>query len=137
MIGAETEGGSMDPQAAVLRLPGLTDDAAIELEEVVGKDVVTLEREEIPEGAFGDLGLTTAIVLLSAVALRGLTSYLVLRHRGKSFKQKIEVVTATGDRVITEVDWKDSSGEPVEAALAEALGSVPGLDAAALLGRSP
>lgn len=125
----------MDSTSVTLRISGLTDDEAIELEEAVGRDAVRLEREPIPEGTFGDLGLVTGAVLISAVALKGLVAYLMLRHRGKSFEEKVEVETKKG-RFVRTVTWRDTSGEPVDVALAAALSDVPGLDAGALLGQT-
>jgi hypothetical protein len=125
----------MTLETVVLRIPALTDDEGLELAESVGDDLVRLEREPIPEGAFGDLGLTAAVVILSAVALKGLTAYLVTRHRGKTFKQRIEVQTKEGTTVVV-VEWQDTSGEPIGEALARTLSTVPGLDIAQLLSRT-
>jgi hypothetical protein len=119
------------PDHVVLRLPELTLDEGLEVEEMLGSDVVTLEREPVQEGAFGDLGLTAAVIVLTAMTLKGFVSYLALRHRGKSFEQTVIVETPEEKRVTT-IKWKDSTGEPLEAAVVEALAS-PGFDVAALL----
>ncbi|MFC0434877.1 hypothetical protein [Kutzneria buriramensis] len=111
--------------ASKLRLPGLSRSDALELGEFVGP--VEFLQEPVPDGSFGDLGLVTGVVAVSAIALKGMVSYLAYRHRGKSFEQVIEIEHADGRIERRTVKWRDTSSEPIDAAVAKELSSATGL----------
>lgn len=110
-----------------IRLLGLSTADSLELGEFLDDTPVEFEEEPIAEGDFGDLGLVTAAVLLSVPVLRGLVAYLAYRHRGSSFEQVIEIERPDGTRVRTAVKWRDTSTEPLDAAVARELASATGM----------
>jgi hypothetical protein len=111
--------------ARTLRLPGLSRSDALELGEFVGP--VEYLQEPVPDGSFGDLGLVTGVVAVSLIAVKGLATYLAYRHRGKSFEQVIEIEHAGGRIERRTVKWRDTTGEPIDAAVAKELSSAAGL----------
>ncbi|SDW51410.1 hypothetical protein SAMN05421504_101790 [Amycolatopsis xylanica] len=117
---------------AKFRLPGLSRADALELGEFVDRESVSFDHEPVPDGSFGDLGLVTGVV--AVVALKGLIGYLVYRHRGKSFEQVIEIQHPDGRIERRTVKWRDTSSEPVDAALAKELGSATGIPWERLIG---
>jgi hypothetical protein len=123
-------------ETTTIRLAGLNKADVLELYEYVDRQSVTVEDEKIPEGDFGDLGLSAALVLLSIPALKGLIAYLAYRHRGKSFEQTIEIERPDGTREKTVIRWRDTSAEPIDAALARELASSTGIPAEKLLGQA-
>jgi len=114
----------------LMRIPQLSQDDQLELAEQFPPGTVSFEDAEVPEGAFGDLGLSAAIVILSAVALKAFVSWLALRHQGEQFEEKIEI--SKGDLHVTRT-IKRRKGEPIDKAVVHELSTVPGLDVSALL----
>ena len=126
------------PEAPVrIRIPGLSRAEFLELAESIDPAEIDEEEAQVGDERFGDLGLTTAIVLLSIPALKGLVAYLAYRHRGTSFERTVEYEDPDGRRVKETVRWRDTSSEPVDAALAEQLGTATGIDPALLLPSTP
>lgn len=115
--------------ASKVRLPGLSRSDALELGEFVDRGSIEFQQEPVPDGSFGDLGLVTGAVILteSVLALKGLVSYLAYRHRGKSFEQVVEIEHADGRIERRTLKWRDTSSEPIDAALAKELSTATGL----------
>ncbi|WP_370949612.1 hypothetical protein AB5J62_19250 [Amycolatopsis sp. cg5] len=120
---------------AKFRLPGLSRADALELGEFADDDAISFHHDPVPDGNFGDLGLVTGIVAVAA--LKGLIGYLVYRHRGKSFEQVIEIEHPDGRIERRSVKWRDTSSEPIDAALAKQLGSAVGIPWDRLTGGDP
>jgi hypothetical protein len=125
----------MTGETGQLRIPGLSKADFLELCEYVDSRSAVAEPEPVSEGDLGDLGLVTGVLLISIPAVRGLIAYLAFRHRGKSFEQTIEYELPDGTRVRKQLKWRDTSGEPVDAALARELGASTGIPVDALLER--
>jgi hypothetical protein len=113
--------------AIKLRIPGMSRSDSLELTEFVDRESVTLDLDGIPDGTFGDLGVVTATVVVSPFALKAFIAYLVYRHRGKSFEQNIETVYPDGRIERRTVKYRDTSGEPIDTALAKELSSATGI----------
>lgn len=113
-----------------LRLHELTKDDRLELGEQLPAGTVAFDEEQVPEGAYGDLGLSIAIITVSVVALKGFVAWLGLRHADDEFEEEIEI--QKGDLRVTR-RIKCRKGEPIDEAVARELSTVPGLDVSALL----
>ncbi|MFF4485980.1 hypothetical protein ACFY0F_05690 [Streptomyces sp. NPDC001544] len=113
--------------ASKIRLPGLSRSDALELGEFVDREAIVFRNDPVPEGSFGDLGMVTVELVASAIALKGMVSYLVYRHRGKSFEQVVEIEHPDGRVERRTVKWRDTSSEPIDSALAKELGSATGI----------
>ncbi|MGW0769275.1 hypothetical protein [Streptomyces sp. NPDC002676] len=113
--------------ASKLRLSGLSRSDALELGEFVDRGAIAFHHEPVPEGSFGDLGVVTVELVASAIALKGMVSYLLYRHRGKSFEQVVEIEHPDGRIERRTVKWRDTSSEPIDSALVKELASATGI----------
>jgi hypothetical protein len=113
-----------------LVLRGLWKDDQLELREELAGVPLLFEDDQVPDGAVGDLGLSAAVIVLSTIAFKGLVAYLTLHHGQEEFEERIEI--RQGDMTFTRV-VKRRTAQPVDAALAAELSSVPGLDLSALM----
>lgn len=116
-----------------MRIPGLTRADGLELAEYVDPGAVRVEAAPLVGGDHGDLGLVTAIVLLSIPALKGFIAYLSMRHQGKSFEQTVEFEHPDGTVERRVLKIRDTSGDQVNADLAKELASMTDFPVAELL----
>ena len=116
-----------------IRIGGLDKADVLELGEYVPEDAVEVEEQETPPGAFGELATATAIVLVSAMALKGFVAWLAYRSRGKKVEYEIEVRDEDGKVVKHTLKSHDYGDGSADAELAKQLSSITGFDAQALL----
>lgn len=75
-----------------LQVAGLSELDLLELEEELPHGAVERPPENVADGGeHGDLGLTTAIVILSAAAIHGLSVWLAKRSQEKSTVEDLSI----------------------------------------------
>jgi hypothetical protein len=91
-------------------VPGLTKLDKMEIEEEFEPGTVTFEDQELKGGKHGE-PTTTAIVIISVVAIRALAAWLMKDSESSSIEKKVEIIDANGKtRVETiKVDLKSST----------------------------
>jgi hypothetical protein len=130
------QSGSTREEAAVvadevvaLRVPGLSKAERLELAEFLEPGAVSFEDQRVPEGSLGEITLATAVIIASAMALKGFVAYLVYRWKDKEdvLELDIEEQRADGTRLKKRLRVRRTEGERPEDAIARELGSPPGL----------
>ncbi len=103
----------MDHEPVILRLPGLTPLDQIELEEVMAPGLIRFEDHTVDEKTLGEPLITTAIITLSAIALRGLIAWLLKDRLTKRVEKTVEVIRKDGTvtRTVIKVDLNSATAK--------------------------
>ncbi|BAZ33650.1 hypothetical protein NIES4074_61640 (plasmid) [Cylindrospermum sp. NIES-4074] len=113
----------MEASPVAIRLPGLSKSDRLEMVQYLGAENVRFEEETIPSGVHGEIALGTAIIVVSAIALRGFIAYLIYRHHGETFDEEIVVEYPDKTRVIKRIRYQKTD-EPADKKIAAELSSV-------------
>src|SRR5258708_2341518 len=103
----------MDHEPVILRLPGLTPLEQIELEEVMAPGSIRFEDHTVDEKTLGEPLITTAIITLSAIALRGLIAWLLKDRMTKRVEKTVEIISKDGTvtRTVIKVDLNSATAK--------------------------
>ncbi len=93
----------MNDTPTILRLPGLTPLERIELEDCLDAGLLEFEDQTVDKGNVGEPITTTAIIVLSTVALKGLISWLLKNRLSKQFEKTVETIGKDGTIVRTTI----------------------------------
>src|SRR5438045_9444160 len=114
----------MEERPTTIRIPSIGKGDQLILAQYVGQDNVTFEEQSVPEGTHGEIGMLTAILIMSSISLKGYIGYLIYKHHGETFEEEIELETPSGGRLKRRIRYRKSEGESAEAALAKELSSL-------------
>jgi hypothetical protein len=114
----------MSSQQPTLQIPSLTRLERIELEKYLSPDEIKFEERPDADDRHGDLGATAAIVIVSVVALKALTTWILLKHRQRSFRMKVLITHVDGRVEDQTISYRDGSSEAPDAAVLKQLNSI-------------
>ena len=100
----------------------------LELQGQFSPDEIRFDQQKTDNTMLGDIGVVTAIVIISLGALRALSIYLVKKSDKRSFKKRIEVEDANGNRKSIEIEFDSNSSEPAEKQIYQQLAQACSID---------
>jgi hypothetical protein len=121
----------MESRLDSLKLVGLSNLDQAELSECLADFPVSFEEQPLDENAYGELATLTALVVVSAIAIKGIIAWMLKsRHHGE-IEQEIEYVSKEGVTKRTTIRVRFESSEAPEKDIIAAIGSL-GVDPAIL-----
>jgi hypothetical protein len=121
----------MTESVSSIRISGMSRIEALEFREYLDGTDVRIEEETVPDDAFGEIALATAIVLGTAAGIRAVAAYLNSRRSGDSIREEIVVELPDGSRIHRTIEVSGEAGEgradAIAGALEEAVGEVNNL----------
>ena len=113
----------------VLRLRGIDRSDARALADSLGADATILPEELPPVGGYGDLGMSTVAVIVTARALRAAARHLGARQdsHGQTVSLLVEIDDPDGSRRTETLTYKAAPGQSTVEAAAAALRALPGV----------
>ena len=121
---------------AQIRVPGLQKLDVMEMSDAFPPGAVTFADETLPGGKHGELA-TTAVVVVSALAVKALATWLMKNRTTNRIRKTVEIVDASGTTRKETIDVDLSSSAAPDADVLKALGKILHLDLAKLLDESP
>jgi hypothetical protein len=117
-----------------LEVPGIGQLEKIELSDSLAQDELSFASHAFPSDGHGDLGVTTAVVVVSLAAIKALAPLLVRRKQRQVVKKTDEYTDREGVRhvVVTEITFE---AEYSEADVLKALATATNVDVAPLIER--
>jgi hypothetical protein len=115
-----------------IRVPGLTRLDKLELEKELAPGSVTF-KDELSDAAHGE-PLTTAVVIVSVVAIRALAGWLMKDNESGVIEKKVETIDAKGKRRITTLKVNTKSSRAPKAEVVGKLAQLVGIDASLVQG---
>ena len=122
----------MIDERLVLRLCGLQGSDARELADNVGAEATILSDESSPVGGYGDLGLRTVAVIVTARALRAVARYLAARQQShaETVSLVVQIDEPDGSRREETLAYTAAPGQSAVEAAMSALRGLPGVSEA-------
>jgi hypothetical protein len=122
----------MNSNPAAIRVPGVSNLDRLEMAQIISNDAIRFETQLPADSKHGLEPITTAIVLVTIVALRGLSAWLLKSRQNNRIERTIELELPDGTRRTERliVDLKSSSA-PDEQVL-KALGDLTHVDVGTL-----
>jgi len=116
----------------VLRFRGLRSSEARELADDVGAEATIVSEESLPVGGYGDVGMRTVEVVVTARALRLVARYLASRQRSHRETVNLVVQIDNPDRSRCEarLAYAAAPGQSTVEAATIALRALPGVEEA-------
>lgn len=116
----------------VLRLRGLQGSDARALAESLGAEATILREELPPVGGYGDIGMSTVAVVVTARALRAVARHLGARQHShdQTVSLLVEIDGPDGSRRTETLSYRAAPGQSTVEAAAAALRALPGVDEA-------
>lgn len=113
----------------VLRLCRLARSDARELADDVGTEAKIVSEESLPVGGYGDVGIRTVEVIVTARALRAVARYLAARQRshGETVSLAVQIDGPDGTRRNATLAYTAAPGQSTVEAGMTALRALPGV----------
>jgi len=113
----------------VLRLCGLARSDARELSDEVGAEATIVSEESPPVGGYGDVGLRTVAVIVTARSLRAVSRYLAARQRShaETVSLEVQIDDPDGTRHEATLAYTAAPGQSTVEAAMSALRALPGV----------
>src|ERR1700757_3938945 len=113
----------------VLRLCGLERSDARELADDLGAEATIVAEESLPVGGYGDVGIRTVEVIVTARALRVVARYLAARQRSheETVSLAVQIADPDGTRREATLAYTAAPGQSTVEAAMTALRALPGV----------
>jgi hypothetical protein len=113
----------------VLRLCGLARSDARELADEVGAEATIVAEESLPIGGYGDVGVRTVTVIVTARSVRALARYLAARQRShaETVTLEVQIDNPDGTRHEATLAYAAAPGQSTVEAAVIALRALPGV----------
>jgi hypothetical protein len=113
----------------VLRLGGLQGSDARALADSLGAEATVLSEELPPIGGYGDLGMSTVAVIVTARALRAVARHLGARQQShdETVSLLVQIDDPDGTRRTETLTYSAAPGQSTVEAAAAALRALPGV----------
>jgi len=113
----------------VLRLRGLQGSDARALADRLGAEATVFSEELPPIGGYGDLGMSTVAVIVTARALRAVARHLGARQHlhGETVSLLVQIDDPDGTRRTETLTYRASPGQSTVEAAAAAVRALPGV----------
>jgi hypothetical protein len=122
----------MSDDLPVLRLRGLQRRDARELAESLGAEATILADQSLPVGGYGDVGMRTVAVAVTARSVRAVARHLAARQdsRAETVSVLVEIDDAGGIRHQETLTYRVMPGQGTVQAAEAALRALPGISEA-------
>jgi hypothetical protein len=120
---------AMIDERLVLRLRGLQGSDARALADSVGAEATILSEESLPVGGYGDVGMRTVAVIVTARALRAVARYLAARQHAhdETVSLVVQMEDPYGTRREETLRYTAAPGQSTVEAAVIALRALPGV----------
>lgn len=115
-----------------IRISGLPKLDVLEMSDEFPKDSVSLANERMPGAEHGELA-TTAIIVVSALTIKALATWLMKNRKKNRITKTIEIIDASGATRIETIDIDLSSSVAPEADVLKQLSKITKFDISDLL----
>jgi len=118
--------------SAQIRVPGLQKLDILEMSEQFPQDAVTFADEVMPGSKHGELA-ATAVIVLTALSIKALATWLLKNRTRNRINRRVEVVDTSGAKHIETIDIDLSSSLSPQADVMKELSKITGFDVTNLL----